>query len=49
MNTRVYFMSFAVHRWMGLRLETLGACTVLCSSLVALFLLPSLSPGLVVW
>ena len=47
LNTRIYFMSFAVHRWMGLRLETLGAATVLFSSVIALFLLPSLSPGLV--
>ena len=47
LNTRVYFMSFAVHRWMGLRLETLGAATVFLSAVVALFLLPSLSPGLV--
>ena len=47
LNTRVYFYSFAVHRWMGLRLETLGAATVFLSAIVALFLLPSLSPGLV--
>ena len=47
LNTRIYFMAFAVHRWMGLRLETLGAATVLCTSVIALFLLPSLSPGLV--
>ena len=32
---------------MGLRLETLGSLTVLFSSVIALFLLPSLSPGLV--
>ena len=47
LNTRVYFYSFAVHRWMGLRLETLGAATVFLSAIVALFLLPSLSPGLI--
>ena len=47
LNTRVYFYSFSVHRWMGLRLETLGAATVFLSAIVALFLLPSLSPGLV--
>ena len=47
LNTRTWFYSFSVHRWMGLRLETLGAATVFLSANVALFLLPSLSPGLV--
>ena len=47
LNTSVYFYSFSVHRWMGLRLEALGAATVFLSAIVALFLLPSLSPGLV--
>ena len=46
-NSRVYFMQFACHRWMGLRLEALGAFTVLTCTTVSLFLLPSLSAGLV--
>ena len=41
------FLQFACHRWMGLRLEALGAVTVFTCTTVSLFLLPSLSAGLV--
>ena len=47
LNSRVYIMQFAVHRWMGLRLEALGAVTVFTCTAISLFLLPSLSAGLV--
>ena len=40
-------VQFACHRWMGLRLEALGAATVLTCTTVSLFMLPSLSAGLV--
>ena len=47
LNASVYICQFACHRWMGLRLEALGAVTVLTCTTVSLFLLPSLSAGLV--
>ena len=47
MNSGAYINQFACHRWMGLRLEALGAVTVLTCTTVSLFLLPSLSAGLV--
>ena len=47
LNSRVYMLQYACHRWMGLRLEALGAATVFICTSVSLFLLPSLSAGLI--
>ncbi len=47
LNSQTYINQFACHRWMGLRLEALGAATVLTCTTVSLFMLPSLSAGLV--
>lgn len=46
-NTRIMFYSFAVHRWLGVRLEAIGASIVFLASTLAILLSDSLGVGLV--
>ncbi|KAF2069283.1 hypothetical protein CYY_009396, partial [Polysphondylium violaceum] len=44
LNLRLFFYAFAVHRWVGTRLELISAITVLFSSLFSIYN-TSMSPG----